>query len=94
MSGCSFCKLAGTFGAIQIAASDQAITLDITSRNYDTSGHLVTDHAYLRLPVNDAIRLHAALAHAVAAAEDIEPRQAPLWSDLTNKRPYGWRISQ
>jgi len=91
MSGCAFSRLAGTFGAIQIAASDQAVVVDISSRNYDTMGRLVTDHAYLRLSVNDAIRLHAALADAITAAEEIEPRQAPLWSGATTTVRAGVR---
>ena len=54
MSACHAIKLSGTFGAIQIGACDQTVLIDTTSRNYDAAGHLHVDHAFLRLPLNDA----------------------------------------
>jgi len=80
MSGYTLNKIAGTFGAIQIGAHDQTVIIEISARNYDTTGHLRSDHAHLRLPLNDAIRLHATLAGAIVAAETTDPRQPGLWS--------------
>ena len=86
MSGSRYRKIAGTFGSIQIGAYDQAVLVDMTSRNYDTIGHLHVDRAFLRLPLNDAYRLHALLSQAIVAAEESEPRQPGLWSNATAVR--------
>lgn len=92
MSGSSNNRISGTFGQLQIAPVDQALAISVTGRWYDTLGVLHTDHANLRLPVHDAIRLHAMLATAISAAEEIEPRQPKLWSNATNTHRYGWRV--
>ncbi len=83
MSSCSHNKVAGTFGSIQIGAYDQGVLIDTTARNYDTAGHLHTDHSCVRLSLADACRMHAQLADAIVAAEEQEPRQPGLWSNAT-----------
>ena len=79
-------RLAGTFGAIQIGAHDQAVLIDTTSRNYDTVGHLYVDHSFVRLPLAEAYRMHALLSEAIIAVEEAEPRQPGLWSNCTSFR--------
>lgn len=76
--------VSGTFGTVQIAAHDQAVVLQTVGRNYDTTGILRVDTAVVRLPVRDAIRLHALLADAIVEAEERhDSRQTALWSSAT-----------
>ena len=75
---------AGTWGSAQIVATQRNVVLDLEGRNYDVSGNLHRDHAFVNLPLETAIRLNVLLGEAIEAALDAPAnRQAPLWSDAT-----------
>jgi hypothetical protein len=80
-------SIAGTFGRVALGVSDRALVLQTIGRNYDTTGFLHVDAAQVRLPINDAIRLHKMLADAITAAEQQpDTRQTALWSDAMTVR--------
>ena len=80
MSGYVIHKIAGAFGAMQIGVRDRALIIHATGRNYDTAGFLRVEAALVRLPINDAIRLHAMLAEAIVFSEEQpDTRQTSLW---------------
>jgi hypothetical protein len=74
---------AGTFGEVDIVASDRGLLLSLTGRNYDTMGCLHRDSALANLSLADAQRLSGLLKEAIAASEEADPRQPGLWSETT-----------
>ena len=76
---------AGTFGEVDIIATDHGAIFTLTGRNYDTSGHLYRNTALANLSAADAHRLASLLREAVAVSEEVysDSRQAALWSDAT-----------
>jgi hypothetical protein len=82
---------AGTFGEVDIVASDRGLLLSLTGRNYDTQGCLHRDSALANLSLSDAQRLAGLLKEAIAASEDADSRQPGLWSDTTVKPVSGRR---
>jgi hypothetical protein len=82
---------AGTFGAIDIVASDRGLLLSLTGRNYDTQGCLHRDSALANLSISDAQRLSGLLKEAIAASEEPDPRQPGLWSESTLRAVGGRR---
>ena len=74
---------AGTFGEVDIVASDRGLLLSLTGRNYDTMGCLHQDSALANLSISDAQRLSGLLKEAIAASEAADPRQPGLWSEAT-----------
>ncbi len=71
MSSLQNSKLAGTFGTIQIVpqSNGHGVVLCVTGRNYTVDGFLSVTGAVVKIPLNDAIRLHGILASAIVAAE-------------------------
>jgi hypothetical protein len=65
----------GTWGEAQIVAISDAVVIDLTGRRYDRHGHLALEQAVVRLPLVVAMRIHALLAEAITAADELEPRQ-------------------
>jgi hypothetical protein len=74
---------AGTYGEIDIVATDRGVTLSVTGRNYDTMGRLHLGNALTNLSVADAQRLSGLLQEAIAVSQDADPRQPGLWSEAT-----------
>jgi hypothetical protein len=83
----------GTFGEIDIVASDRGVTLSVTGRNYDTLGRLHLGNALANLSVSDAQRLSGLLSEAIAVSQDADPRQPGLWSEAT-LRNTGRRVAK
>jgi hypothetical protein len=82
---------AGTFGEVDIVASDRGLLLSLTGRNYDTQGCLHQDSALANLSISDAQRLSGLLKEAIAASEESDPRQPELWSDSALRAAGGRR---
>jgi hypothetical protein len=87
----SLTSTSGTFGVIQIAATQENVVLDVQARNYDSAGHLHRDHALANLSLATAARLRDLLSEAIEYANSarLDVRQTSLWSE--NTRRHGWR---
>jgi hypothetical protein len=84
---CSTPKLfsaSGTYGEVDIVASDRGVLLSLTGRNYDTIGALHRGSALANLTVADARRISRLLLEAVAVCR-ADPRQPSLWSKATTR---------
>jgi len=75
----------GTYGEVDIVASDRGVLLSLTGRNYDTMGALHRGSALANLTVADARRISRLLQEAVAVSQDADPRQPGLWSEATTR---------
>jgi hypothetical protein len=65
----------GTYGEVDIVASDRGVLLSLTGRNYDTMGALHLGSALANLTVSDARRLSGLLQEAIAVSQDANPRR-------------------
>ncbi len=73
---------AGTFGEVDIVAGDHSILIDLTGLNYDTAGFLRLSNVLASLTISEAHRLAGLLQEAIAFAENADPRQSELWSNI------------
>lgn len=71
----------GTYGEVDIVASDRGVLLSLTGRNYDTMGALHLGSALANLTVPDARRVSRLLQEAIAVSQDAHPHQPGLWSE-------------
>lgn len=78
----------GTFGEVQIVASQEHVTVDMQTRNYDTTGHLHCDHALANLSLIAAMRLRDLLDEAIDHAHGIalDTRQTSRWGGSPARR--------
>jgi hypothetical protein len=87
----------GTYGEVDIVASDRGVLLSLTGRNYDTMGALHLGSALANLTVCEARRLSGLLQEAIAVSQDADPHQPGLWSEVTaraiSRRPHRGRRS-
>jgi hypothetical protein len=95
---CSTSRLfsaSGTYGEVDIVASDRGVLLCLTGRNYDTMGALHLGSALAKLTVSDARRVAGLLQEAIAVSQDADPHQPGLWSEATARamarRPHRGR---
>jgi hypothetical protein len=73
---------AGTFGKIQIVATQENVVVDVQTRNYATDGQLHRDHALANMSLAAAVRLRDLLIEAVdhAASVTLDTRATAQWS--------------
>jgi hypothetical protein len=79
------CSVAGTFGELQVTATPRHVIVDVQSRNYNTVGHLLCEHAIVKLPLETALQLRDLLDQAIETSQNILDATQPgrLWSDRT-----------
>lgn len=66
--------------AVEVIAAVDRVMIDVKVEHDDATGLRHRDHAFAGLSIADAVRLHDALADAITAAMNSDPRQASLWS--------------
>jgi hypothetical protein len=89
------CSVTGTFGELQVTAALEHVVVDVQSRNYNTVGHLLCEHALVKLPLATAMRLRDLLDQAIETSQGIlDAAQPGLWSNNTAAFVAGevWRL--
>ena len=88
---CRLFSTGGTFGEIQVVATQENIVVDIQARNYDTAGHLHREHALANLSLASAVRLRDLLSEAIDHAQSItlDLRATAVWSPVTHLARHG-----
>ena len=76
---------AGTFGEIQIVTASGKVVVDLSTRNYDTAGHLYQGHAIANLSLSAAVQLRDLLSEAIdhSASTELDTRPTWRWPDAT-----------